>query len=92
MNHAHDPCGHCARFLPDAILRKGEDGQGRCEGFDRPAHSTDQPCVLFVERGSREARLLAKNDRELLQEQQRRHPETISRASAPRGRVTASTT
>jgi len=68
----HDPCKACGRFLPDASLRKGEDGQGYCEGFDRPAHSTDAPCVLFVERGSRADR----------QSRQHRVKETISRASA----------
>jgi hypothetical protein len=72
MTREHPPCSACARFTP-----------GHCAGFDRPAKEDDAPCVLFVERGSRADRLLAKNDRELLAEQQRRHPETISRASAP---------
>jgi hypothetical protein len=56
MNREPEPCGKCARFLPAAQLRKGEDGPGHCEGFERPAHSTDQPCVLFNERGTWEAR------------------------------------
>jgi len=101
MNRDHDPCRACGRFLIDASVRRNEEGPGHCEGFDRPAHSTDAPCVLFVERGSREARALAKSSREVLAElqgrdskpalghrgmlasqEQRRHPETISRASA----------
>jgi len=96
MNREHQPCGTCSRFLPTGGQKAHEEGPGHCEGFERPAHSTDRPCVLFVERGSREARLKAKNDQQLLAEFQRRDGrkagETISRASAPRGRVTASTT
>lgn len=53
MNHDHLPCGSCARFL--AANRKGE-GPGHCEGFDRPAYSTDEPCVLFIERGAWQTR------------------------------------
>jgi hypothetical protein len=80
MNREHPPCSTCSRFIP------AKTGAGHCEGFDRPAQATDQPCVLFVEQGSREARLGAKGDRELLAEFQRRDSrkarETISRASA----------
>jgi hypothetical protein len=85
MNHTHDPCRCCARFLPTGGQKPHQDGPGRCEGEDRDAHSTDHPCPLFVERGSREAKLLAKSSREVLAELQRRYPaETISRASAVR--------
>ena len=73
MTRAHDPCRACGRFLIDASVRRNEEGPGHCEGFDRPAHSTDAPCVLFVERGSRA-------DRQSRQHRQ----ETISRASAGR--------
>jgi hypothetical protein len=52
MNREPEPCRKCARFLPDAQLRKDEDGQGHCEGFDKPVHSTDDRCVLFIQRGS----------------------------------------
>jgi len=83
MNHAHDPCRCCARFLPTGGQKLHEDGPGRCEGEEREAHSTDHPCPLYLERGSKAARLLAKSSRELLAELRRRHPETISRASAP---------
>ena len=83
MNRIHDPCRCCARFLPTGGQKLHEDGPGWCEGNERDAHSTDHPCPLYVERGSRAARLLAKNDQQLLAEQRRRHPETISRASAP---------
>jgi len=92
MNRIHDPCRCCARFLPTGGQKLHEDGPGLCEGNERPAHSTDHPCPLYLERGSKRARELAKSSRETLAELQRRHPETISRASAPRGRVTASTT
>lgn len=50
MSREHPPCGQCARFVP------AKAGAGHCEGFDRPAQSTDQPCVLFNERGSWKAR------------------------------------
>lgn len=86
MKRDHDPCRTCARFLPTGGQKLHVDGPGHCECFDRPAQSTDRPCVLYVERGSREARHLAKSSRELLAELQRRYPakgnETISRASA----------
>ncbi len=85
MNRDHQPCGTCSRFLPTGAQKAHEEGPGHCEGFERPAHSTDRPCVLFVEQGSREARLGAKDDRQLLAEFQRRgsrKAETISRASA----------
>ena len=81
MNRDHDPCRCCARFLPTGGQKLHEDGPGWCEGEEREAHSTDHPCPLFLEQGSRQARLEAKSSRELLQEQQRRQ-ETISRASA----------
>jgi len=70
MTRDHPPCAACARFKA-----------AHCDGFDRPAQADDAPCVLFVEQGSRAAR--AKSSREVLAELQRRHPETISRASAP---------
>lgn len=85
MNRELEPCGKCARFLPDAALRKDEDGPGYCEGYERPAHSADvvQPCVLSMPIGSRAHRRAARSDAEMLAELRRRHPETISRASAP---------
>lgn len=52
MNREFQPCGACAKFLPDVDLKANADGPGHCEGFDRPAHSTDRPCVLFAERDS----------------------------------------
>ena len=84
MNRDHDPCRCCARFLPTGGQKLHEDGPGWCEGEEREAHSTDHPCPLYLERGSRAARMLAKSSRETLAELQRRHPETISRASAHR--------
>jgi len=89
MNVTHPPCSTCAKFIP------AQAGTGHCTEFDRPAREDDQPCVLFVMQGSREARVGAKSGQELLAEiakKQQRKTETISRASAPRGRVTASTT
>lgn len=78
MNRERPPCGACAKFIP------AKAGSGDCTGFDRPAQADDAPCVLFVQQGSREARVAAKNSQELLAELQRRYPtETISRASAP---------
>jgi hypothetical protein len=56
MTCEHLPCRHCARFIPDASLKANTDGPGHCEGFDRPAHSTDRPCVLFNEQGAWETR------------------------------------
>jgi hypothetical protein len=56
MNREHLPCLHCARFIPDPGLRKDQHGPGYCEGDERPAHSTDQPCVLFNRQGSWETR------------------------------------
>lgn len=76
MTREHPPCGACAKFVP------AKAGTGDCTGFDRPAQADDAPCVLFVQQGSREARVAAKSSQELLAELQRRHPETISRASA----------
>lgn len=89
MNRQHPPCSACAKFVP------AQAGTGHCVDFDRPAREDDQPCVLFVMRGSREARAGAKSGQELLAEiakKQQRKTETISRASAPRGWVAASTT
>jgi hypothetical protein len=85
MNRELEPCGKCARFLPDANLRKGEDGQGHCEGYERPAHSTDiaQPCVLSLPIGSLTHRRATRSEAEVLADLRRRRPETISRASAP---------
>lgn len=74
MTREHPPCSACAKFVVD-----------HCTGFDRPAAADDQPCVLFVQQGSREARVGAKNSQELLAEiakKQQRKTETISRASA----------
>lgn len=84
MNREPEPCGKCARFLHDAQLRKGEDGPGHCEGFERPAQSADIPwaCVLRLELGSLAHRRATRSEHELLAELRRRHPETISRASA----------
>jgi len=56
MNRDHLPCRACARFLPTGGQKAHEDGAGLCQGFDRPAHSTDQPCVLFAEQGTWETR------------------------------------
>jgi hypothetical protein len=94
MNREPEPCGKCARFLPDAQLRKGEDGQGHCEGFERQTHSTDIPwaCVLRLEPGSLAHRRVTRSEQEVLAELQRRHPETISRASAPTVPAVAGTT
>lgn len=94
MNREPEPCGKCARFLPNAQLRKDEDGPGHCEGHERPAHSTDIPwaCVLSLPVGSLAHRRATRSEQEVLVELRRRHPETISRASAPPSRVTASTT
>ncbi len=78
MNREPQPCSACSKFVP------AKAGSGHCTGFDRPAQEDDAPCVLFVQQGSREARVGAKNSQELLAELQRRHPETISRASAPK--------
>lgn len=86
MNRDHPPCRCCAKFLPTGGQKLHEDGPGYCEGHERDAHSTDSPCVLFLERGSREARMAAKSAGELVAELQRRDSkkhETISRASAP---------
>lgn len=66
MNRDHPPCGACAKFVP------AKPGTGDCTGFDRPAQADDAPCVLFVLQGSREARLGAKSENELLAEFQRR--------------------
>lgn len=76
MNRDHAPCQACAKFVP------ANAGSGHCTGLDRPAREDDQPCVLFVAQGSREARAAAKTEQERLTEMQRRRPETISRASA----------
>jgi hypothetical protein len=52
MTREHPPCAGCGRFLSAVKVREGAQGPGHCEGFDRPAYSTDQPCVLFIERGA----------------------------------------
>jgi hypothetical protein len=85
MNREPAPCRACARFIPDAQLRKGEDGTGYCEGYERSARSDDIPwaCVLSLLVGSLAHRRATRSDQEALAELQRRHPETISRASAP---------
>lgn len=66
MNREHLPCRACSKFVP------AKAGSGHCTGFDRPAEADDRPCVLFVLQGSREARLGAKSEQELLAEFQRR--------------------
>ncbi len=66
MNREHPPCGACAKFVP------AQAGTGHCTDRDRTAEAEDTPCVLFVLQGSREARLGAKSEQELLQEFQRR--------------------
>lgn len=94
MNRTHPPCGTCARFIP------AKAGIGHCEVDGQPKQADEHPCPLYLEWGSREARLAAKSSRELLAELQRRNPvpaqrgmlasqvpqkqETISRASAHR--------
>lgn len=78
MNREPVPCSDCFRFVPG----KAETDTGHCTGYDRAAKPDDSKCVLFVQQGSRAARIAAKNSLELLAELQRRHPETISRASA----------
>jgi hypothetical protein len=77
MNREPLHCRICARFIPAATLRKDEEGPGHCEGYDRPAHSTDTRCVLFNERGAWKTR------KAQMPPEQRRANETISRASAP---------
>lgn len=62
MNREHQPCGACSKFVP------AKAGSGHCTGFDRPASTGDQPCVLFVAAGSLEARKGAKSGQELLAE------------------------
>lgn len=95
MNREPEPCRKCARFLPDAQLRKDEDGPGYCEGFERPAQSADIPwaCVLRLPVGSLAHRRATRSEQEVLAELRRRHPEeTISRASAPTAPGMAGTT
>jgi len=41
MNREHPPCGTCAKYIAS-----------HCEEFDRAAAADDQPCVLFLARGS----------------------------------------
>lgn len=74
MNRDPEPCGRCARFIPDAQLRKDEDGPGYCEGFERPVHSTDIPrgCVLRMAPGSRAHRLATRSSQDLVNEIQQR--------------------
>lgn len=49
MNREPKPCRACARFIPDAQLRKDEDGPGYCEGYEklRRHDETNEACVLF---------------------------------------------
>jgi hypothetical protein len=77
MNREPLHCRICARFVSVATLRKDEEGPGYCEGYDRPAHSTDTRCVLFNEQGAWKTR------KAQAPPEQRRANETISRASAP---------
>jgi hypothetical protein len=76
MNRDHDPCRCCARFLPTGGQKLHEDGPGLCEVDAQPRHSTDHPCPLYLERGSREARLAARSSAEVLAELQRRDSKT----------------
>lgn len=78
MNREPEPCGKCARFVP------AKTGTGYCEGFERQAHSADIPwaCVLRLPQGSLAHRRATRSEQDVLAELQRRHPETISRASA----------
>lgn len=79
MTREYPPCSSCAKFVP------AKAGTGCCTDFDRPANAEDQPCVLFLHRGTRSARMAARSSQELLAEMQRRETrktETNSRASA----------
>jgi hypothetical protein len=68
MKGERQPCGACARFDPAA---------GFCSGHDRPEQPDGQPCPLFLERGSREAREAMRTSAELLADLRRRHPSGV---------------
>jgi hypothetical protein len=59
MNREFQPCGMCNRF-PPAVSAKEEatERKGHCSGWDKPVLSTnvEQPCALFLERGTWETR------------------------------------
>lgn len=82
MTREHQPCGACARFLVAASRKKGEEGPGHCEGFDRTAHSTDAPCVLFNERGAWETRL-AEQPSNPARHQRPQRPQPRARTTEP---------
>lgn len=65
MNLDRLPCGDCARF---------DSAAGFCSGHDRPEKPDGQPCPLFLERGSREAREAMRTSADLLADLKRRHP------------------
>jgi len=90
MNRDHLPCRACARFLPTGGQKPHEGGAGLCQGFDRPAHSTYQPCVLFAEQGTWETRKAQMPPDQRARQAPAR--ETISRASAPSPRPVRTTT
>lgn len=79
MNREPEPCCKCARFIP------AQAGTGYCDGYERQAKADDIPwaCVLGLPVGSKAHRRATRSEQEVLAELQRRHPETISRASAP---------
>lgn len=52
MTTEHDPCGMCDRFTPDSPKDVAGQQHGHCSGYDKPALTTDHPCVLFNERGT----------------------------------------
>lgn len=56
MTRPHDPCGLCDRFTSSTAKAESDERTGHCSGFDKRVLSTDQPCVLFNERGTWEAR------------------------------------
>lgn len=69
MNREHQPCGMCNRFPPAKAKDEGVERAGYCSGWEKQVLSTDQPCVLFLERGTWETR---------------RAEQTISRDQFPR--------
>ncbi|WP_156648793.1 hypothetical protein [Massilia sp. Leaf139] len=55
MNRDHQPCGKCNRFPPAASAKEeAQERTGHCSGWEKPVLSTnvEQPCVLFLERGT----------------------------------------
>lgn len=52
MNREHQPCGMCNRFPPALRKEEGVERTGHCTGWNKPVLSTNQPCVLFNERGT----------------------------------------